>query len=306
MGSTHPSGEQHEISHGGQRAVVTQVGASLRSYHVGDRAVIDGYDVDAMADGARGQVLAPWPNRVRDGVWQWNGDKQQLALTEPEKHNAIHGLARWLGWQVADRDTSSVRLRVTTWPQPGYPWPIEVTTVHALDDAGLSVQMSMTNLGATPAPVAAGVHPYLTVGTDTIDAAILQVPADTYLPTDDEQQIPTGRRSVDGTPYDFREPRVIGTTKIDYAYADLHRDGDGRCRLRLSAPDGPTVALWIDESFRYLEVFTGDALPDPTRRRRGLGGEPMTAPPNALASGEDLVVLDPGESWTGSWGIEPG
>jgi len=306
MGSTHPSGEQYEISAGDQRAAIAQVGASLRSYDVGGRAVIDGYDVDAMADGARGQVLAPWPNRVRDGVWNWDGDKQQLALTEPEKHNAIHGLVRWLGWEVADRDASSVHLRVTTWPQPGYPWPITVETVHSLDDNGLTVQMTMTNLGATPAPVAAGVHPYLTVGTETVDDATLHVPADTYLPTDEKQQIPTGRESVDGTPYDFRAPHPIGATKIDYAYTDLHRDADGRCRLRLSAPDGAAVALWVDESFPYLEVFTGDALPDPARRRQGLGVEPMSAPPNALASGEDLVVLAPGESWTGRWGIETG
>jgi aldose 1-epimerase len=306
MAGTHPSGEQFEISHGDQRAVITQVGASLRSYGVGSRAVIDGYDVDAMADGARGQVLAPWPNRVRDGVWEWDGEKQQLSLTEPEKHNAIHGLVRWLGWELADRSAASVHLRATTWPQPGYPWPITVETLHVLDDDGLSVQMTMTNAGSTPAPVAAGVHPYLTVGTPTIDTALLHMPGDSYLPTDDEQQIPTGRQPVEGTPYDFREPRAIADTKIDYAYTDLHRDPDGRCRLRLSAPDGPTVSLWVDESFGYLEVFTGDALPDPARRRQGLGVEPMSAPPNALASGTDLVVLAPGESWSGRWGIEPG
>jgi aldose 1-epimerase len=109
---------------------------------------------------------------------------------------------------------------------------------------------------------------------------------------------------VGGTAYDFREPREIGDTEIDYAFTGLDRDGDGRFRLRLSAPDGWSVALWLDPAYEVVEVFTGDALPDPDRRRRGLGVEPMTAPPNAFATGESLLVLDPGETWTGAWGIE--
>ena len=116
---------------------------------------------------------------------------------------------------------------------------------------------------------------------------------------------PTGRQPVDGTPYDFRTARPIGDTEIDYAFSDLRRDGDGRCRLMLSSPAGSTVTFWVDETFPFIEVFTGDALPDETRRRRGLGVEPMSAPPNALASGEDLRVLSPGETWVGQWGITP-
>jgi aldose 1-epimerase len=111
---------------------------------------------------------------------------------------------------------------------------------------------------------------------------------------------------VAGTAYDFREPRAIGRTEIDYTFTDLHRDPDGRFRLRLSAPDTErAVTFWLGTSYDYLEVFTGDALPDRSRRRRGLGVEPMTAPPNALATGESLVVLQPGEAWSGEWGMSP-
>jgi aldose 1-epimerase len=65
------------------------------------------------------------------------------------------------------------------------------------------------------------------------------------------------------------------------------------------------VTVWLSDAFPYVELFTGDALPDPSRRRQGLGVEPMTVPPNALATGEDLVPLDPGDSWVGRWGITP-
>jgi aldose 1-epimerase len=301
----YPSGHQLEISYDDQHAIVVTVGGGLRTYDVGGASVLDGYDVEAMCDGARGQVLVPWPNRVKDGKWTWRGAAQQLALTEPEQHNAIHGLVRWVPWHVLDRSDSAVSVGCASYPQPGYPWPLDVTATYTLNGDGLTVDTTITNQGTSPAPVAAGTHPYLTIGTPTIDDAVLHLPARTWIPTGD-QQIPTGRASVDGSPYDFREPRPIGDTEIDYTFTDLDRDDDGRFRLRLAAPDGSrTVTFWIGAAYDYVEIFTGDALPDASRRRQGLGVEPMTAPPNALASGESLVVLAPGERWAGQWGITP-
>jgi len=292
-----------EISHGEQHAVVVTVGGGLRTYDVGGMPVLDGYDVDAMCEGARGQTLVPWPNRVKDGKWSWQGDDLQLPLTEPEQHNAIHGLVRWMPWHVLDHRESVVSLGCASYPQPGYPWPFDVTTTYTLDDSGLTVQTAVTNQGTSPAPIAAGAHPYITVGTEKVDDAILRVPARTWIPTGD-QQILTGREPVAGSPYDFREPRAIGDVEIDYTFTDLERDGDGLFRLTLAAPDGGrTVTFWVGTAYDFVEVFTGDALPTKARRRQGLGVEPMTAPPNALADGASLVVLAPGERWTGEWGI---
>ena len=301
-----PSGDQLEIGCGDQRAVVVTVGGGLRTYDVAGRPVLDGYAADAMCDGARGQTLVPWPNRVQDGTWVWQGEKQQLALTEPEQHNAIHGLVRWMPWHVLDLADSSVSLGCASYPQPGYPWPIDVRVTYTLADDGLTVRTSVTNQGTSPAPVAAGAHPYLTVGTPTVDSAVLHLPADEWIPTGD-QQIPTGRAKVDGSPYDFRTARPIGDAQIDYTFTALHRDDDGRFRLRLASPDAQRlVTFWLDGAYDFVELFTGDALPDTARRRQGLGVEPMTAPPNALASGESLVVLGPGEQWAGEWGIQAG
>lgn len=301
--ATPPSGDQHEISYGDQRAVVVAVGGGLRTYDVAGRPVLDGYPVDQPADGARGQTLVPWPNRVRDGRWRWQGQELQLALTEPAQHNAIHGLVRWVPWTLVERTEVSVALACTCYPQPGYPWPLTVRNDFRLDDDGLGVRTTITNLGRSPMPVAAGSHPYLTVGTSTVDDAVLHLPAETRLPTGD-QQIPTGLEPVAGTDYDFRRPRPIGATRIDHTFTDLQRDDDGRFRLKLSAPDGSrSVTFWLGPAYDYVELFTGDALADPARRRQGLGVEPMTAPPDALATGESLVVLEPGRSWQGEWGI---
>jgi aldose 1-epimerase len=296
-----PSGPQWPIEHGDHRAVVVGVGGGLRSYDVAGRPVLDGYDVTAMADGARAQTLAPWPNRVQDGSWHYDGRDLQLTLTEPEQHNAIHGLVRWAAWSLKERSGDAVTVTCTSYPQPGYPWTIEVSNAWSLGDTGLAVTTTMVNRSDTAAPVACGFHPYITAGSPTVDTATLQLPAATWLPTGG-QQIPTGRESVTGTPYDFREARPIGDLALDYAYADLARDSDGRFRLTLTGEH--IVTVWLDQAYPYVEVFTGDTLA-PARRRQGLGVEPMSAPPNALVTGESLVRLEPGESWQGSWGIEP-
>lgn len=64
--------------------------------------------------------------------------------------------------------------------------------------------------------------------------------------------------------------------------------------------------LWADEAFPYLQLYTGDTMSDPLLRRTALGVEPMTCAPNGFNTGEGLVQLSPGESWTGRYGIAPG
>ena len=120
----------------------------------------------------------------------------------------------------------------------------------------------------------------------------------------DERDLPTGSEPVDGTGYDFRTARTIGATKLDNAFTDLVRDDDGRARVRLRDPDGDAaVTLWVDESYRYLMLFTGDTRPDVSRR--SLAVEPMTCPPNAFRTGDSLIRLEPGESAAATWGISP-
>jgi aldose 1-epimerase len=300
-----PSGAQVEIRHGAQAATIVEVGGALRTYTAGGRAVLDGYGVDEMCGGARGQTLIPWPNRLSEGKYGFRGKSYQLGWTEPSKKNAIHGLVRWTNWQVAAHEPARVVMTHTLHAQKGWPFVLALSIEYTLDARGLTVATTATNAGAEPCPYAAGAHPYLTLGAPTIDDALLRIPGAIYLPTD-ERQIPTGQRRVDGGEFDFREPRKIGKTKIDYAFGELIRDPDGRARVVLASADGRArVALWLDEHYRWVEVFTGDTLEDERKRRTGLGVEPMTAPPNALATGTDVRVLEPGESLTTRWGIEP-
>lgn len=298
------SGEQVELRHGDQRVTVVEVGGGLRTYAVGEREILDGYGEAELASFARGQILIPWPNRLADGAYEFEGENHQLPLSEPEKGNAIHGLTRWASWSVALREPARVRMEHRLLPREGYPFALALALDYALDDDGLSVTLSASNVGGGPCPFGAGAHPYLTAGADTIDTCTLRAPGTTWMRTD-ERAIPTGSAPVAGTEYDFCEPREIGASRLDTGYGQLRRDGDGRARVVLSAPDGGSVTLWQDEGYEYLMLFTGDSIEDPQRRRRSLGVEPMTCAPNALRSGEGLRTLEAGETFRCAWGIAP-
>src|SRR3954453_3160451 len=298
-----PSGQQVELRSGGHRAVVVEVGGGLRAYDVDGVAVLDGYPEDRMVTGARGQLLIPWPNRLHTGRYVWDGQEYSVPLDEPAQQNAIHGLTRWRSWTPTHVTQSSVTMRLHLRPLPAYPFSLELSALYELSDHGVSVTVSPTNVGDSDAPYGCGAHPYVTAGTDLVDTASLQVPADMWLPTG-PAQVPLGRQSVEGSPVDFREPREIGATRIDFAFTDLQRDADGLARLRLSGPDRG-VELWLDDAYRYLEVFTGDTVPEEDRRRRSLGVEPMTCPPNAFVTGEDVIRLKAGDTHKATWGIRP-
>lgn len=297
-----PSGEQFDIRHGSHRATIVEVGGGIREYAVGDRPVLDPYPLDAMCDGAHGTPLIPWPNRLGDGAYSFDGTDYTVALTEPSKHNAIHGFLRWRSWQAGEHGPDRIVMRTCLRPLKGYPFALDVRVAYQLGDDGLVVSTTATNLGDRACPYGAGQHPYLSPGHGRIDDCTLELHASTRILTDNERQLPTGQAPVEGSEYDFRSPRRLGAQKLDTPLTDLARDEAGRAWARLGAPDGTRAELWVDEHYPIIEIYTGDTL-SPSRRRLGLGAEPMTCPPNAFQSGDRVIRLEPGGSVTTTWGV---
>ncbi|PUA79587.1 aldose 1-epimerase family protein [Nocardioides currus] len=300
-----PSGDQFEIAAAGYRAVVTESGAALRVLSYGDRPLVDGFAEDEMAPGGRGQLLMPWPNRIRDGRYSFGGRDLQLALTEPKRSNASHGLARWAAWTLEEHTTNSVSLVYRVMAQTGYPWAVDLHVLYDLGADGLTVTQTTTNLSGEPAPYACGAHPYLCVGqpaNGAIDALELTLPAGTRTVTDD-RLIPVDTVAVEPE-HDFRTGRTIGAMSFDQAYGALERvDGIATATLRGANRNG--VALWVDEKIPWLLLYSADDVAG--KERRSLAVEPMTAPTNAFNSGVDLVTLSPagqpGDELSVTWGI---
>ena len=302
------TGEQYEITGGGYRAVVVECGAALRLLEHEGRPLLDGFGEDAMPTAGRGQVLMPWANRIRDGAYSFADRDLQLPLSEPKRHNASHGLVRWTAWTVEEHTTHTVSLTYRLMAQSGYPWTLDLHLLYDLSADGLTVTQSATNLTPAPAPYAAGMHPYLTVGgpsAGTVDRLELRLPAATRGMTD-ERKLPTAEEAVEGTAYDFRVSRPVRETVLDHAFTDLVRDERGRAVAELRDPvDGSGVALWVDDAYRWLQVYSGDDADDVARR--SLAVEPMTAPADAFNSRRDLVTLSAagaeGDEHSAAWGL---
>jgi aldose 1-epimerase len=299
-----PNGPQQVLEAGDYRAVISGVGAGLRALSHRGRPLVVKYPAESQPPGGAGQLLIPWPNRIRDGRYLFDGAEYRLPLSEPAHLNAIHGLVRWVRWEVAEQEAERVALTVRLVPQPGYPFALSLRVDYHLQPSGLSVRVEARNDGDRPCPYGAGAHPYVRAGAGLVDDVVLQLPAESVLVAD-ARGIPTGERiGVAGSPYDFREPRQVGATALDTAYTDLVCDGDGVTRAWVATPDGDArVTVWMDSAHSHLMVYTGDTLADRSRRRRGIALEPMTCAPDAFNSGDGMVVLQPGATHAGSWGI---
>jgi aldose 1-epimerase len=296
------TGTQHEIAAGDYRATITQLGAGLRSLRYRGVPLVTEYEPDEVPPGAAGELLIPWPNRVDGGRYAFGGRQFQLDVSEPARGNAIHGLTRWAAWQPTATGADHAELGLRLLGSPGYPFCLELRAGYRLAaDGGLDVTVTASNAGQKAAPYGTGSHPYLRVGSGPVDDWALRLPASRWLATDD-RGIPAGApQDVTGTELDFTGGRRIGQTRLDHAFTGLTRDALGRTWVGLTGQDR-ALALWAGAGYGWLQVFTADTLGE-DRRRAAVAVEPMTCPPNALASGVDLLTLAPGDTVTHSWGL---
>ena len=296
------SGEQFTIVAHGYQAAIASVGASLRTLAFDGRDLVVPFDADEVRPGYRGTTLAPWPNRIVDGRYSFAGVEHQLALTEPGRGQALHGLLSWTEFVPRAVEDDRVVLYAVIQPQDGYPFRVEVETEYRLDADGLQQTVTARNIGADAAPWGTGPHPYLVAGAGRVDDWTLALPASEVLTVTPDRLSPVAVEPITAHPeWDFRSAREIGDVFIDHAFTSLSYT-DGSAEVCVTASDGTGVAMRWDERCPWVQVHTADTGTEATHRV-GLAVEPMTCPPDAFNSGVDLVVLEPGASHAASWRI---
>ena len=300
-----------ELTLGESSAIVSAIGAALREFTVADRPVV--VPMSAF-DGA---VLAPWPNRIAGGRYDFHGRKHQLPITEAGRNTALHGLVADIEWDISEQDEVTVSLSTVLSPSSGYPFHLSLTVTYGLSEDGIQISARAQNDGAEPAPFGFGFHPWIHPGADRVDDSQLAIGAQTWFetgerlipvdnrPFDTGSLIPANHESDDAPCIackDFRSLRAIDSAVLDDAFGTPQRGTDGWSQARLRGTDGRTVVIRMDESFRAWQVCTGDELPG-EQSRRAIAIEPMTCPPNAFASGTDFDIIEPGGEITVQWGI---
>ena len=306
MNATRPAtGRQHAIRHGAAIARVGEVAAVLREFSVGGVPFTETWGDDQVPPMGCGIVLVPWPNRVADGRWTYQGAVQKLDITDLSNGNAIHGLLRNTAYQPVSVQDNAVALAASIYPQHGYPFIVDTEVRYALSADGLSVTHRLTNVGTAAAPFGVGAHPYLRVGQHPVGELVITVSGTEYARTN-ERSIPVAVESVDGTEVDLRSGVRLAGLDADVALTGFAVI-DGRVEHRLAAPDGTGLVVWADEAFRWAQVYAPANFPGPGKpnQRKAIAVEPMTCGVNALNTGQDLIWLEPGDTWSASWGLRP-
>lgn len=297
------SGSALTITSGGYTAELASVGATLRTLRYEGRDLVVPFDADEVRPAFRGAVLAPWPNRVVDGKYPFGGEEHELALTEPSRQHALHGLVAWTDFRIALHQPDRAVLTTTVPAQSGYPFRVEVSVEYRVDADGLHTTITGTNTGDDAAPWGTGPHPYLVGGEGRVDDWTLTLPAAEVLEVTEDRLIPTGLAPVHDE-FDLRSATHIGDRFIDHAYTGFDRDADGVATIVLTAADDHGVRVSFGPECPWVQVHTADHV-IPEYHRAGLAVEPMTCAPDAFNAGTDagLVVLEPGASHAASWTI---
>ena len=301
------------LSFQNQRAIISPWGASLRRYLFVDTNgqeidIVWGYSGGSGKRGGQGDVLIPFPGRIGNGRYSFEGQTFQLECNDKEGPNAIHGFVRSMAWDIQDRDSNRVDMSVTldaeTYRPRGYPFPLNITVTYELNATGLSCAFTVKNIGDRTAPVGIGFHPYFTVGTNIIDEAETQIPGTGFLEFN-ERLVPTGTiYPVSDTPWDYRRFRPIAQQRFNHCYVNLERDAKGVATAALRhIPSRRTITITMDSAFSAVVVYTGDAIADAPRA--ALAIEPMTCASDAFNHPEwGLKRLFPGETFSGCWGVD--
>lgn len=295
---------EYRIEGGGYTAVVLGLGAAVRELTHDGRPLVVGFAADEEMPNFRGAFVAPWPNRIADGRYSFDGSSYELPINEPERGTALHGLVFDIPWTLVEHAESAVVLGCTIEPTEAYPFTVALHARFSVGAEGFRTDVTALNTGSRRAPYGVCPHPYLVAGPSPLDEWVLELPASTVLTVTPDRLLPVAKEPVEGTAFDFRAARALGDVQIDHAFTGLARDDSGRATVRVTDPAAGTGAAMVwDETCPWVQIHTADLPKKPESTRLGLAVEPMTCPPDAFNSGEDLVALEPGETHRTGWTI---
>jgi aldose 1-epimerase len=255
-------------------------------------------------------VLFPFPNRIRDGRFTWEGQTYQLPLNDPASKNAIHGFACRRRWRVLDSDGDASSAWVTAAfrglqdaPDCRDLWPAdyEIRLTIRLGPGSLRLEAEVTNPDRVPLPFGLGYHPYFRlpfVPGERAEECLVEVPAREYWVL--EESLPTGACEPVDAARDLNRPRRYGELKLDDVLTGLPTGPAtaGLCeRALIQGAPGATLRLLASADFREAVVFTPP-------HREAFAAEPYTCTTDAInlqQRGVDagLRVLAPGGTWSG-------
>ncbi|MEZ0485077.1 aldose 1-epimerase [Fibrella aquatica] len=245
--------------------------------------------------------LYPFPSRVFQGIYRFDGEAYALPMNESMRDNALHGFVHPKPFRVITQEQTHEHALLSMayeyrGDEPGYPFLFSLTITYTLSAQGLTLQFEALNTGIRPSPAAFGWHPYFTLNNAPTDELTLTLPSQTVVTLDDHM-IATGTAPAAanrlGT---FSLKEVSLDTPWVASFIDI--DGQRQAKTVLQWPaDDVSLEITQSDSLGYVVVYTPD-------RRDSIAIEPQTANVNAFNNGEGLTVLQPGDTLSGQIGVQ--
>jgi aldose 1-epimerase len=247
---------------------------------LGQRGGLEKYRRTGSTFGA--PLLYPWANRL---------DRQiDSSLVRRDANGLpIHGiLAASPHWQVVSDDPLTARLDFGARPEylDVFPYPHVVEIEVQRSPRAQTVVTRVTPTGDVAVPIAFGWHPYLQIPGIPREEWDLTLPVTEHLMLD-ERKLPTG----EVRPVEYPQPLPLEDRDFDDGYSGV---ADG---ARFAVAGGErTIEVVFERGYPYAQVFAppGEEV---------VCFEPMTAPTNALASGDGLRSVDPGATFEAAFTI---
>ena len=276
-----------QIGQGELTATVNSLGSSLTSLAENNFNLIE---PDTPTQLYPGSVLAPWPNRIRDGRYQYHDLTYQLPLNEPQKGNALHGLVAYEPWEVIYDSETEVQLQYLLDKPDIYPGKLSLNSFFKIENNQLQVKITAKNIGRKSAPYGISIHTYLVAGGIVKNNGLnLKIPADKYLAVDESRLLPIELRDVVNTKFDFQSGKAISDLFIDHAFK--YSENQPR-QVELLNPQGDGAVIEFDDQSNWIQVHTADR-DGGEKSRVAVAVEPMSCPPDAFNSKVDLIELAP-------------
>ena len=276
-----------QIGQGELTATVNSLGSSLTSLAENNFNLIE---PETPAQLYPGSVLAPWPNRIRDGRYEYNDLTYQLPLNEPQKGNALHGLVAYEQWEVIYNSETEVQLQYLLDKPDIYPGKLSLNSFFKIENNQLQVKITARNIGRKSAPYGISIHTYLVAGGIVKNNRLnLKIPADKYLAVDEIRLLPMGLRDVVSTRFDFQNGKEISDLFIDHAFKFSKNQPR---QVELLNPQGDGAVIEFDDQSNWIQVHTADR-DGGEKSRVAVAVEPMSCPPDAFNSQVDLIELAP-------------
>lgn len=246
----------------------------------------------------RSACLFPYPGRVRDAVYTYQGQSFRLPENDGPRPHSVHGLVYDAVFDVtaieAGRGDGMLQLELTSGRFSSvYPFGWSLSVRYIFRPGALTISTVVTNTGGERMPFGQGWHPYFTLGKP-VDELELSIESTASLEFD-KGYIPTGRVLKDDC---YRTGGLIEDDPLHRCY--VLDPSPGIHRALLSDPgEGTAVEVWQETGpgkYNFLQFYIP---PD----RNSLAIEPYTCPSDALNSGNNLIELGAGEAATFSMGI---